>query len=419
MVVPKLLYIAHDFPPMGGANSIRNYRIVKYLCKFGWEVHVLTEAIPEWKKRSSLYDLNLLKEVPDVKIHRSWAGMERTLDGIPRKLHINPRWIRAPDGCVYWSRAAYRTALKLIRREHIDVMITTSSPTSSHLLGLRLKKKTGIPWVADFQDPWVRNFGIPFPTNWHRNREAKMEAAVVSSADLVLNVTKSLDEEMKKEYPDLSKDKFMVVYNGFDPECFEGLKYRRTECFTIRYVGSLWNLDPVPVLQALVSLKERKKVDSRFHLEFIGPAPENLKKLAPEMGLSDYVEFKAPVNHLDVPGILVSSDCLLLMLYRGKGRERILGGKIGETLASRRPLMIVANEGEFASLMHEAGASHIAEPEDVEGIAAGISDLFEQWKAGKIRFEPNEELISLFDHKNTIIPELSKRMANLAGGKHD
>ncbi|MCK4718477.1 MAG: glycosyltransferase family 4 protein [Thermoplasmata archaeon] len=405
----RLLYVAYHFPPIGGVNSLRNYKLAKYLHNHGWEVEVLSVEMAEWKRRSSLYDEGLLDEVRHVKIHRTKGVGERFLNGLPRKLHMNAKWLRAPDECIYWARLARSRAIQMIKEGEFDALLTTSYPTSSHLLGYWIKEKTGIPWIADLQDPWVRNYGIPFPSRFHKKREMKMESSVVKTTDLVLNVTRSLAEEMRSEYSNQPGDKFDVLHNGFDPEDFPGKGYGRKGNMTILFTGSLWKLDPSPVMEALCILGKTGRLDPALRLKFVGNTPRKWKEKAKNMGLENIVEFQDAVPHSTVPGMLETADCLLQILYRGEGKERILGGKLGEYLDSRRPILTVANKGELAEVMREANVGPIVEPENVEGIAKALHGLVEGWKRGETA-RPNEEVISRFNYKDTLAPRLASML---------
>lgn len=60
-----------------------------------------------------------------------------------------------PDARVGWNKFAFQAACKLIDEEKIDAIITTSPPHSTQLVGLKLKKKYNLPWLADLRDPWT------------------------------------------------------------------------------------------------------------------------------------------------------------------------------------------------------------------------------------------------------------------------
>ncbi len=60
-----------------------------------------------------------------------------------------------PDENVSWNLTAIPAAIRIVKREQIDVVVTTSPPSSVHLVGAAVKRATGIPWVADLRDSVV------------------------------------------------------------------------------------------------------------------------------------------------------------------------------------------------------------------------------------------------------------------------
>ena len=63
-----------------------------------------------------------------------------------------------------WVRRAIDETMRTVESYKPDVVFTSSSPFESHLVGLHLKKRTGLPWVASFSDPWPAHT-MPFPHN--------------------------------------------------------------------------------------------------------------------------------------------------------------------------------------------------------------------------------------------------------------
>ena len=61
----KVLIIANEFPPMGGAGVQRTTKFVKYLRDFGFEPIVVTK-----EHMGGLSDKTLLQDIPqDIKIY--------------------------------------------------------------------------------------------------------------------------------------------------------------------------------------------------------------------------------------------------------------------------------------------------------------------------------------------------------------
>src|SRR5262249_20087461 len=100
-------------------------------------------------------------------------------------------WWLLPDSYAGWAPRARHAALARIARGGIDAVLSSSPPDSVHLAGAAVADASGLPWVADFRDPWV---GLSFrrpPTPWHAARQAAMADRVTARADLVLGASRT------------------------------------------------------------------------------------------------------------------------------------------------------------------------------------------------------------------------------------
>src|SRR5262249_35250203 len=134
-------------------------------------------------------------------------------------------WSRAfvPDPQIVWLPGAYRRSQSIAKRHGIDVIYTTAPPQSLNVLGLKLKEKLRLPWVADLRDPWTAGIHRNqwYPDNpGRRAREERWERMIFERADHVIVVTDTAREEFLAKYPLCPPDKVSVITNGFDPVDF-------------------------------------------------------------------------------------------------------------------------------------------------------------------------------------------------------
>ena len=169
----KVLIISYYWPPAGGPGVQRWLKFAKYLPENGIEPIVYTPKNPSYP----IVDYDLLNEVPTnaTVINQSilepyaWAyrfskDQSKTISsGIiadesqqtwKEKFML---WIRGnlfiPDARVLWVKPSVRFLSNYIQENQIETIITTGPPHSVHLIGLALKKKFKIQWIADFRDP--------------------------------------------------------------------------------------------------------------------------------------------------------------------------------------------------------------------------------------------------------------------------
>jgi len=172
----RLLLVTYAFPPIVNAHAIRWLMLVRELAARGVALEVLTTRAPA-------YFQDLLDEVPpSVTVHRTWAG---PIEGLARSAKASVRseddWFAArrregargagrsayrllrrvadgaliPDLCSEWLPFAVARGLAIVRQTRCDALVSTSEPGVGHLAAWVLKRRTGLPWLADFGDPWL------------------------------------------------------------------------------------------------------------------------------------------------------------------------------------------------------------------------------------------------------------------------
>jgi hypothetical protein len=218
-----VLMLLYFFPPVGGISTSRNIRNVEYLPRSGWSPVVVTPADAGYPvKDPSLLDL----VAPSVEVIRtgsleaghvrgwvSWLGRFLRVPRPGRGRAVRPEPIRdgssadssstaarEPDGLLFrirrfvffpddqigWLPFALRAALRRHRVAPVDVVYSTASPITSHLVAGLFKRRTGLPWVAEFRDPWLGT-ALAKPIPWlHRRIKAKLERWIIQTADEVV-----------------------------------------------------------------------------------------------------------------------------------------------------------------------------------------------------------------------------------------
>ena len=137
-------------------------KLSRHLVDLGIQVDVLAPDDPRFSAR----DPELASAIPAaVTVHRApYRGpsgetpasrLARTVGTGPRlALHarLTGRRLLLPDPEVAWVPDAVRAGLRVIRERSIDCVLTTSPPSSAHLIGAVLARRTGVRFVADMRD---------------------------------------------------------------------------------------------------------------------------------------------------------------------------------------------------------------------------------------------------------------------------
>jgi len=400
-VTRRLLLVTYYFPPLGGSGVFRPLRLAKHLPRKGWEVTVLSVS----ENTRAPKDHSLLREVPPgLRVERTPSAEPRTLlialsklglRGLVRR--IEPL-LMLPDDQRGWVPFAARRAKQLADELEFDAVITTSAPYSAHLVGQRLRRHSGIPWIADFRDEWTTNPYLRerYPTNWHRNFNRSLEREVLREADRVVCVSRPWLDALHGLVPDLPGKKFVVLPNGYDGEHFPGEPAPRPDRFRIVYTGVFYGpRSPVPFLQALDLVRERRRIPAD-ELEVVFMGRTGWSDRAAGESPDDSVRIVEQRPYFESLEVLRSAAVLLLVIPREGGAGNHTG-KLFPYLASGRPILATAPEPNVAAeLIRESRSGVVAPPDDPAAIAAAIESLYEDWKRG-IPLRQDHELIARYE----------------------
>ena len=390
----KVLLVSFFFPPTGGGGLPRSLKLAEQLPELGIETHVLAPEGSRWIYSDST------PEPSAAQVHRARfvgprgrrAGDElhgRT--GLERRLFeakLLPRRLLIPDEHVSWNLTAVPAAVRLARQEEIDVVLTSSPPSSLHFVGAAVKWATGARWVADLRDSMLANPDRRTESRLVRAKERTERAVahlVARRADSIVVAAEAIRPEMESLRP---RARVLVVANGCDFDDFEGLQYRPGPRFRITHTGTfLGRRDAQPFLRAL------EMCDEEITARFVGDFRPADREWVDGHGLNKRIELHPWVSRKRSLELQRDSDALLLLLpnadRRGSG---VLSTKVFEYLAARRPILAaVPPEGAAAELVRRTRAGVVAPPDDVEAIAAALAGLSAQWRAGTL-VEPDEQL---------------------------
>lgn len=433
--MPRVLVIAHLFPPIGGIGVQRALKFTQYLSEYGWSPVVLTTS----DFHVATMDPSLLEKVPaSVPVYRTADRMARWMARIspvsahaaktsenfsakPTKRSFKQRLLpmlktlrntlAIPDEQLLWAISAAFAARHVIRKEQIDCVFTTSGPNSAHLAGYLLKRWLAIPWVADFRDPWTDN--MHFPDEGVRAVvERALERRVLKTADALITVTDSFASLFKHKHPSVPA-KIHVIRNGVDPADFpivtpdhhtshQTLAGERP--FTLLYAGILYpKRSPEIFLRALQraiasGAIQREQIRIEFAGVFDYPAPVSNSQLLKELHLEDVVQPLGYLSHDEVAKRMLQVDGLLLIGDADERAGMYIPGKVYEYLYARKPVFALLQPGEAAKLLEQFQVGVVAPVEDGEKVFQALcvycNEFIKNWSGG-----PNEQDLLIFSRQ--------------------
>lgn len=216
----KILFVAYQFPPRGGAGVQRSVQLVKHLREFGYEPVVLTVNEEDIKRGGYQFDAGLSDLIPkDVLVERTPSYEPVALSRFLTRMRIYRFawyffypffWERSAR----WSGKVYPVAADLIRKHNIRLVYTSSGPFSVLELGKKLKEQLGVKWVADLRDPYTDAYAWDFPSKLHWQNRRKFEHRIFPAADkLILNTPST--HQLYLERGLTTSQKSVCITNGY------------------------------------------------------------------------------------------------------------------------------------------------------------------------------------------------------------
>jgi glycosyltransferase involved in cell wall biosynthesis len=401
--VKKLLIVTYYWPPAGGPGVQRWVKLTKYLNKLGYQCRIVT--VDERYASYPSIDLSLQKDT-DVSIHVTKTKSFEVLKifsslfrkekvpyaGIPDKNKMSlvgrmALYIRSnffiPDARVGWNKYAIEACEEIIRKENIDVLITTSPPHSTQLIGLALKKKfKNIKWIADLRDPWtdIYYYEKLSHTKKAKQKDLGLEKQVLEQADAV-SVTSPLTEKLYASKIDKAYGtKIKTITNGFDEDDFRNATISSTDTFTITFAGTINEQFAIEgFVQAVKKITGQHK---NVLLHFIGTLDNYTKQLL-EKEIPQHHKITAYVPHKELMNYLMQSHVLLLSIPKGNNQGTI-PGKLFEYLATQKAIICLGPQGCSAGeIINECQAGKTFPHEAVNDIKNYLQQLVQGFEAGK------------------------------------
>jgi hypothetical protein len=313
-------------------------------------------------------------------------------------------WIRGnlffPDQRRFWIKPSVSYLTDFIKRNNIDLIITSGPPHSMHLIGRNLKRRNGIPWIADFRDPWT-NWDLLNEmrlSSWSRKIHARMEKTVLKESDLVL----AASETWANEFRSLGAGRAESVTNGFEEGDFQKTAETTPRRFQIGHYGMINEMrEPRSLLKVLKDLyQEDETIRKSLNVVFAGIIePSFRKKIEADPVLNQFVHVKSYIPHDQLLQEYSDNYALLLIQNDSSMAEGHIPGKFFEYLASGRYILFQGkDESDVAKIIRETSSGFIYSNENKEEIRKMILMLFNQFNSGQGR--PSNDAHLQFTRKN-------------------
>jgi glycosyltransferase involved in cell wall biosynthesis len=289
-----------------------------------------------------------------------------------------------PDARVFWVKPSVRFLEKYIAENNIDTIVTSGPPHSLHLIGLELKQKTNVKWIADFRDPWTtigyhKSLRL---SDYSAKKHKFLENKVLNAADNIIVTSKTT----KTEFEAITNKPIDVITNGYDNEVTE--KQVLDAKFSLAHIGSfLSERNPAILWESLVALVSEIP-DFKKHLEIklIGAVSQEVLETIAQFGLNPYLNNLGYVSHDEAIAHQKKSQVLLLIEINSKETRSIIPGKLFEYMVSGRPIIAIGPNGsDFAEIITNTNTGVFFDYSEKENLKKMILDCYNQYLEGKLQ----------------------------------
>ena len=390
----KILIVSYYWPPSGGAGVQRWLNLAIHLKKEGWEPIVLTPKNPQFE----IKDDKLPERVADIETYRipMWepfdlfqkllgnddqknghyeVALEKPEKSLKDEFMV---WILGnllvPDPGIFWVRPAAKKATELIQDLAIGTIITTGPPHSIHLIGRKVKRATGVNWVADFRAPWSK-WDVLKKRNTSAlvmNVHKRLEQRVLNESDVSITVSKRLSEAFGG---------IKLLPNGLATPNTSSVVPNEAH-FTIGYFGLLNELrNPRQSWHLLDQMcRENQVFANKLRVRIGGMVSESVRKEIEGLKeLKRKVEFLGYLPHERMQSEYQKCNVLLLLLNKSDNAKWILPTKFFEYVTSDRLILGLGDrKGDLGDLMNDKNIGEILGYSEIDSIRGFIEDIFEK-----------------------------------------
>ncbi|HSK41403.1 MAG TPA: glycosyltransferase [Arenibaculum sp.] len=436
-----VLMVAAEFPPVKTIGRLRTMKFIEHLRAHGWSATVLTVAM---NGTSIVADPALEHEIPaGTPVHRTAcpdlealaadcakrvlgrhrakgdAGDPPAAGTVPAAAREQPvmdrlhatmtsclrNTVHVPDPYILWVPGAIRAGLRICRERKVDAIHTTLPPFSAALIGNRLKRRTGLPWIVDYRDLWFGDVLRDWVPPVRRRLELWLERRWIAPADAIVAVSAEKTEFLRTLHA--GRDRILeTITNGYDAEEFADIgAYRRQDPATISFVftGRLFkNRQGYAFAEALGRLKaERPDLAAAARVFFYGGVSPEIRARYDEIlarhDLAGQVRFAGDVPHAEAKAAQVNADYLLLIVDTGETSDGVIPGKLFEYVAAGRPIFALTDPGATATIIRRGRLGRVVDARDVEGCRNALADLLS--RPVPERLDADADYLGQFDRR--------------------
>ncbi len=396
----KVLIITYYWPPSGGIGVHRCLKFAKYLQQFGWEPVIYAPKNAQYP----YFDNTNFEHIPEnitilktkifepFDIFKKISGRKKTDSANPvyvrdRKQSLIDKiaiWIRGnffiPDARKFWIKPSLRFLKKYLKENPVDAIFTDGPPHTNTVIGMKLSKATGIPWLMDFQDPWTQvDYYEMLKIGKFANKiHHKLEQEAFKTAKKTTIVSPTWKKDLEK----IGGKNVDVIYWGYDENDFKIKINSFDNEFSIIHAGQLgYDRLPTTFIKVLSDLKkENTQFGKALKIKFAGIVDYSIKEMIIKAGLEENYQALGNISRPQAIELTQKAQLLFLPLNIANNAKGRIPGKLFENLRANRPILCLGPQNsDVSKIIQNSNAGKSFEYDDYEKIKTYLLEIFEKY----------------------------------------
>ncbi len=423
----RVLIITYHWPPSGGITVLRCLKIAKYLRDFGWEPIIFTAENAAYQ----YLDFSNEKDIPEgLEIHKVpitepinafkfFSGRKKnaplqniTANSSRKKTVIDKlgMWVRGnffiPDARFMWIKPSVSYLSDYLNNNPVDAIFTDGPPHTNTVIGMRLSQHFGIPWLADFQDPWTQ---VDYYSELYIGKRADKKHKLLEQE--VFNTAKKItiaSPAWKTDLESIGARNVDVLYYGYDEADFEGFQSIKNDVFTIVHAGLLGSdRNPIGFFESLGKLIEQHPdLAANIQIQLAGEVDYSVQQTIEANGLAQVTKYFGMISRQEVLNLYAASSLLLLPVNKAANAKGRIPGKLFELLRTGKPMVVFGpDDGDVKHLVEEKRRGSSFEYMDITSIGMYLEKVLL-----KSEFENFDPSLSVEEFSNR---KLTEKVAHL------
>jgi glycosyltransferase involved in cell wall biosynthesis len=378
----RTLMFAPAFAPFANPEAIVNSKLALAMLNEGWETDVISRKLAD----ISDYDYGTAWNEPWIPLKEHTYEISYDLGNRVRRV---TEWLLSSirighpiEGC-RWATHALDLAFRLHKQNHYDIILSRSLPDFGHLPALAFSKKTGLPWIANWNDAFGDKNPPPVGKGANANLglfHGRFLKEVAKKTSWVTFPSERMRRHICKYLGNGTSEKSSTIPH-VALKSFKKPRREKKDSFTVCYAGNLYpGRNPESFFCGVIDFLKANRLPTKFKLFMVGLENLELRRLVESFGLESYAEFKGPLSYMDT--LNCCDDCDVLLVIEAPYEEGIyLPSKFVDYVQTGRPILAVSPpNGTLRDIISMHGGGVAADCKSSEEICNALNELYFHWE---------------------------------------